>query len=386
VTFYSVLLVLVVNGLTSVKTHAWDQHQKIMGAMVLSQDKNKSQPINRNGLSEAILKQSIAIPCIEDEQKERTELAERLKVNAEKIPVFSKVPCAGSANKNSSFTVAELLVSNFVDEPDLGMDQDLPAAWDLEVDPKADRNHMGGKQGPTSQGFRHMYFSGGLQFPFRSMGQAPDRFNALRNQSAEYAKTGQMFWALRTRLWAIHFLQDLHQPFHVIQIPNLSMLNWNLGFKIFTSFIQRSTQSMANYHYAYEALALEWVSGSGLDAFQDCFQPNSIVLQHDGRGVVSILDVVLGVKSLAKSASFGSLVTDVFDDFSLKSADVNLPEGIGGVDVYALTDAVEPNRSLEPLKNLTCSLFQQMMARTEGELQNLFQMDGGTNTSSRTGK
>jgi len=51
---------------------------------------------------------------------------------------------------------------------------------------------MGGETGPTSQGFRHMFFGGvdwqhpiqTFQIPFHSIGQAPERFEILRANKA----------------------------------------------------------------------------------------------------------------------------------------------------------------------------------------------------------
>ncbi len=198
------------------------------------------------------LKTMITVPSEEEQKKTIAALTTELQVNAEKIPV----------QKPGKISIKNFLMddSNYpsIDEPDFGMDQDLPDS----ADPKGDRAWMGGKTGPTSQGFRHMFFQGiewmsplrTLQIPFHGIGQSPERILKFHAVSQKFLQEKNLYWALRTLLWELHFIQDLHQPFHAMQVPYIRMLPWK---ELFHKFTARSTQVIGNYHYAYEGLVSE---------------------------------------------------------------------------------------------------------------------------------
>ena len=95
-----------------------------------------------------------------------------------------------------------------------------------------------------------------FQIPLRAVGLAPIRYDQIRNLSDRLFKEGKPFWGLRTLLWSIHFMQDLHQPFHTTQILDLRFIPIRT---LFSGLVARTTQSVANYHYAYEGLMLEYV-------------------------------------------------------------------------------------------------------------------------------
>jgi hypothetical protein len=353
--------------------HAWDHHQLLM-ERILSGPMADGRPF---------LSQKISVPCIEEERIEMARLANELKVNLAKIPTFSTNTC-GKKSTNSEMMVRALLGSTMVDEPDLGMDQDLPE----DADPSHFRKWMGGKVGPTSQGFRHMYFSGmkwsspirSLQIPFGALGEALERIETLRKVSDSYFKQKKYFWGLRVLAWELHYVQDLQQPFHVAQVPDLSMLPWS---KWYSGFVGHSTHAVSNYHYAYEGLMHELLREDSEGSLQYCLKsPGSEPFRQAS-------DLISAPKEQA--SMIGRWIYTLIGDYA-KSPTVNLPEGIGQIDYFQLIHAQVPTISPEEvaelpadekkglqeaekirtaireLKATTCGLYQQLSRWVWGEI------------------
>lgn len=222
--------------------HAWEEHRLLMPGVVAS-------------LPAGTRSQNLSVPAAEESARVWRRLKGELNLNERAaLPVLAFA--AGS-----SITIEQLLLSPAVDEPDLGMDQDLPDAWD----PLEERTWMGGRSGSTSQGFRHMFFGGwkltrplaSFQLPLRAIGRAPARVQLLLETARKLAREGHAFWAWRVRAWAIHFIQDLAQPFHSTQVPHLGLVPWyHLAHwpltESFKTFVPETTRVLGNYHLGYE--------------------------------------------------------------------------------------------------------------------------------------
>ena len=358
---------------------SWDHHHAIMQVLAESP----------SALKRSYLAQKVKLPCAQDEREMIQKLAAELQINANKVPVITQ-ECAKNAPGSSSGikTVSELIASDMIDEPDFGMDQDLPDS----ADPENERAHMGGKVGPTSQGFRHMYFPGlrwsspldTFQLPFHAIGQAPQRFEKLHAVSDRFFKEGNVFWGLRTLLWSLHFVQDLHQPFHVAQVPYFKMLPWK---NLFSGFVQRSTQTITNFHYAYEDLILEYVKDADVSDFGTCFEGIS------AKPVADIYSIIDATRSQAPA--LGKALYRLFGD-RLKSSEIDLPNGKGEIDYYALihtrneslsseekaalsaadlaehADVTNRLEGLKQTREISCELMRSLSADTWGELDRAF--------------
>jgi hypothetical protein len=367
---------------------AWDGHRLIHERLMPS--------IEASG--KVLLTQKVRVPCQDEERREAESLAKAIGVNSSKIPLHSTVKC-GKKSASSETTVRELLLSDWVDEPDFGMDQDLPES----ADPAGDRAWMGGTTGPTSQGFRHMMFPGfewssplrTLQIPFRPVGQALERIRALRSASDRYRREKNLFWALRILNWELHLIQDLHQPFHVTQVPAVRMLPWK---SLFSGFVARSTRTMANYHFAYEGLAQEMLRERAEGTLGDCLAGTESRVFQD--------PVELMREPRAEAPGLGQALLRLLGDYP-KSTAVNLPEGVGAIDYFKLirgkplfvndeeSDYLnsEEKREIErsaivvgavdAVKVSTCGLFRLMGSYTRGELERFF---ADSSISIHTGK
>ncbi|MDD5015526.1 MAG: hypothetical protein PHW73_10620 [Atribacterota bacterium] len=127
-------------------------------------------------------------------------------------------------------TKASDILINYSDEPD----------WDLDTNLKLNR-----LQGLTggSRGYRHMYISmfGGLL----RAGDAPKRANHFFEMSKIAFRKGDNYWGFRFTARAVHYLEDVSQPYHTYPAP-LDVL-----FKKFNN-AKRLTILITNAHYGYE--------------------------------------------------------------------------------------------------------------------------------------
>ncbi|MCG2820930.1 MAG: hypothetical protein L6371_03475, partial [Candidatus Atribacteria bacterium] len=114
------------------------------------------------------------------------------------------------------------------------------ADWDLDTN--LELNKLQALTG-GSQGYRHMYFSvfGGLL----KAGDAPKRANHFFEMSKIAFGKGDNYWGFRFAARAIHYLEDISQPYHTYPAP-LDIL-----FKKFFN-VKKLTVLVTNAHYGYE--------------------------------------------------------------------------------------------------------------------------------------
>jgi hypothetical protein len=134
-----------------------------------------------------------------------------------------------------SQTTAKKILTEYSNEPDWYMDTNLPE--------NTVSRFMGG-----SQGYRHMYYPAwtikipNLLFP---QGRAPGRARYFFERGRDSIRSGDLYWAFRNFARALHYIEDLGQPFHTIQtIPALVIRD---------DLVKGTTQSTKNFHYAFES-------------------------------------------------------------------------------------------------------------------------------------
>lgn len=230
---------------------------------------------------EEVLRQPISTPCQDEDQSTFQMLAQTLLLNPDaRIPPTTE---GSSCGPEVSVLVNRILTGTSVDDPDLKIDQDLPT-WENPIyDPNHDQPWMGGSHGPTSQGFRHMYFGGWqlshpirtFQIPPRAVGQAPARTQILSLEAKRLLREGHKAWGYRVAAWAMHYIQDLTQPFHAVQILNFDMVPWlelfawppRQGFK---NLVDETTRIVGNYHLAYEGYVHSQLELGEKSPFKEC--------------------------------------------------------------------------------------------------------------------
>lgn len=122
------------------------------------------------------------------------------------------------------------ILINYSDEPD----------WDLDTN--LELNKLQALTG-GSQGYRHMYFS--VFAGLLKAGDAPKRANHFFEMSKSAFGKGDNYWGFRFAARAIHYLEDISQPYHTYPAP-LDVL-----FKKFFN-VKKLTVLVTNAHYGYE--------------------------------------------------------------------------------------------------------------------------------------
>jgi len=154
--------------------------------------------------------------------------------------------------KPGSYTTPLDTISAFSDEPDWGMDQNLTFS--------EDQKYLGGNKGPTSRTWRHCYLSKfdikrpltTFHIPFRAIGEAPERAALMTQWSIKAFRAGDPYWGFRFLGWALHYLEDLGQPFHASLLPSFRFLAVGAILKGWNQVIKETTLRVGNYHYLFE--------------------------------------------------------------------------------------------------------------------------------------
>lgn len=158
------------------------------------------------------------------------------------------------------------VLAMYSDEPDWGMDREIfdqyPDVWRDEY------SFMGGREGTASQAFRHMYWPEfswrmplqTLKVPFSKlvtpMGLAPERAAVFIELSRRARSTGHLYWSVRFVANALHYLEDVAQPFHASQTPTkrflwMPLLDRDYGNGM-ENYVLQVHNIVAYYHHSFE--------------------------------------------------------------------------------------------------------------------------------------
>ena len=235
--------------------------------------------------------------------------------------------------EGAAVSILELLVV-YSDEPDWGMDKEIfgqyPEIW------KDEYARMGGKEGTPSQAFRHMYWPEfSWRMPLRTlkspvgklfspMGLAPERAALFIDLARKARAAGHLYWAVRFVANALHYLEDVAQPFHAAQTPTKRFLlpplldrNHGNGFE---NYVLQVQNIVAYYHYAFE----RYVAGQMKAHYAGEDSPEGKELVETlagelsdapaGQGAADIADIVVALAghSASQSAKAGQASMDFF--------------------------------------------------------------------------
>lgn len=336
-------LVLLLAVLAAPGAHAWEDHRILM-------------PWVLKGLPPALdetLSTLTRLPCKEQDRAAFAKLAQELQLNPEgKLESPGPDVCAEGG---PSTNLRAVLLTAFADEPDFGMDQNLDLSPDQEF--------MGGKTGPTSQGFRHMYFGGWkptkplatFQVPTRALGQAPERARIFAERARAAMRADDPFWSARLAAWSMHFVQDLSQPFHSAQIPHLAMGGWEalLGDG-FNGLVRATTHHISNYHYAYEGYVLHRLKSGGASDLASCLDRADEIAKWDA-AITEPKAIALEVsrRSIGLARELGTAEMAFFGP-DLKKPERDLPAGKGVPDDEAMSKDPALAKARERLERVTC--------------------------------
>lgn len=145
----------------------------------------------------------------------------------------------------------------YSDEPDWGMDQELAKIDDYHYGDLP----LGRLRGPSSQAHFHMCFiaDGAILGMFAKkiktsfMEERIRLFLALSRVAFDHRAP---YWGWRFAAWAIHYLQDLTQPYHarLFPVPMRLVIKRFLMDPDPVSFIQKNSNILTNRHHLVEAI------------------------------------------------------------------------------------------------------------------------------------
>lgn len=155
----------------------------------------------------------------------------------------------------------------YSDEPDWGMDHEL---WGY-TDYGYGEQPFGKPTGESSKAPFHMQFDH-ENFLTRAVTDldecmVPHRIDLFLRLSRAAFQTGHDYWGLRFAAWAVHYGQDLAQPYHSRAVPS-ARFAWYLGY-LFSgkkeAIEAETTQLSANRHFVYEDFVAYGLQQSYLD-------------------------------------------------------------------------------------------------------------------------
>jgi hypothetical protein len=354
----------------------WDIHRSLMPEIL------QGAPAR---IQEAI-KKEVPTPCENEDRLVFEKLIFQLQLNPKSHipPTFS-----GNCSSKTKVFIKTLLLGSSVDDPDQGMDRDLSSSTlDMKLDPNGDRQWMGGTPGPSSQGFRHMYFGGWkinhpmitFQIPTRPLGQAPERAQIMAQMAKHLIKEGQVAWGIRTTAWALHYLQDLAQPFHSAQLISLKMVPWSTllswppqeGFK---QLVKETTRIITNYHWAYEGYVLDRLSQGENSPFKECLSKpenySKINFNHKTQ-TISELAHITAQASIQIASQLGSSEYDFFGS-QLAEPNVSLTLNPHLLDYSAYATRPDLQKTRETLHHVTCQALANAALASQKLLEWVFE-------------
>ncbi len=150
---------------------------------------------------------------------------------------------------------AGLIVATFSDEPDWGFDHTL---WGYTEYGYGEQPY-GKPEGESSKAPFHMQFAHEALLvrkfvPTLMEGMVPDRVDLFTRLARFAFETGHDYWGWRFSAWAIHYVQDLAQPYHAKAVPSATTafyIRYVLSPRK-DVLTERATQLSANRHFLYE--------------------------------------------------------------------------------------------------------------------------------------
>jgi len=234
-----------------VRAVAWDEHHLVTRASVSSLTGFSDQAVPYTPFQSLLIDLGASSP---------RQFNESIQIRKD----YEFLPSLGERT-GAEVSILDVL-SVYSDEPDWGMDKEIfgqyPDLWRDEY------SRMGGREGTPSQAFRHMYWPafswrmplGTLKSPvtklFSPMGLAPDRAALFIELSRKARAAGHLYWSARFVANALHYLEDVAQPFHASQTPTKRFL-WMPLFDRdrgngFENYVLQVQNIIAYYHYSFE--------------------------------------------------------------------------------------------------------------------------------------
>jgi hypothetical protein len=174
-------------------------------------------------------------------------------------------------------------------------------------------------------------------------------------------RAGKVIWGTRVLAWALHYLEDLSQPFHATQVPALRMLAWRYLLawppqEAFKSFVAQSTRTVSNYHWAYEGYVVERLKEGSDSVFANCLRSPATIQPEFASGPgVTPLQVAqeLALRSRTLAPELGRTEVAFFGR-QLKSELWDLSHGRGRLNTSDFATRPDLTYERKALDEVTC--------------------------------
>lgn len=150
---------------------------------------------------------------------------------------------------------SDILIT-FSDEPDWGMDQELFVIPEYDYG----KSPYGPDYGISSQAPFHMAFLNEGRIltalhPRLKRNFMEERITVFRELAECAAKIGSVYWAGRFSAWALHYVQDLAQPFHAcaLPFPRVEILTNLIRTRSPRQVVDVYSHRLRNRHLVFEA-------------------------------------------------------------------------------------------------------------------------------------
>ncbi|MBI2712147.1 MAG: hypothetical protein HYX41_04690 [Bdellovibrio sp.] len=349
---------------------AWDVHQTLMPSILEYID--ASSP----GALKDTLGRVFPTPCETDDQTLLKQIVPDFQLNpAATLPAFKVAQISQQCGVQAPITIREILLGPSVDDPDKGIDRDLPDSFD----PTNERDWMGGRTGSSSQGFRHMYFGGWtiksplttFQIPFHEIGQAAERAELFGTKSKKFLNAGVGAWSIRILGWALHYIQDLSQPFHTSQIisfriiPLYELLAWPPS-QAWANLKKESSRTIANYHWSLEGYVRTRLKEGVASPFAECLRNPKAYSTLDVEALSSPREIAKEVakQSIGIASRLAKAETDFFS-MKLMQPDFDLSAFKGEIDYSDYGSRPQLTAEREALHSVVCQALANASIASE---------------------
>ncbi|OFZ80798.1 MAG: hypothetical protein A2583_08455 [Bdellovibrionales bacterium RIFOXYD1_FULL_53_11] len=160
--------------------------------------------------------------------------------------------------------------------------------------------------------------------------------------------------------WALHYLEDLGNPYHSSQIPTLRMVPWQALWtwppqKAFEDLVSQSSRVISNYHRAFENY-IEVRMNYAFTELPDCLKHptrhSKTAAAYTG-GLPQELALRLNSDSRALAPALGRASINLFGEW-LKLRDIDLAEGRGKINYEDLARRPDLNSQRMDLEKTAC--------------------------------
>jgi hypothetical protein len=194
-----------------------------------------------------------------------------------------------------------------------------------------------------------------FQIPARPLGQAPDRVELLANEARDRIRKGDIVWGARILGWALHYVQDLSEPFHAVELPTLEMVPWKALFvwpptRAFDHLGSETKRVVTNYHWAYEGYVRGALDSGDSSPFRECFERSGGSILVDSPRELAI---EVARRSVSRARETGRAIVELAGD-GLKSPGISVPEDPSRIDVEDLLKNPDRADARKRVNAVTC--------------------------------